>query len=60
MTNFDSDESLARFERALGKMGVDKNCARWERSKEIRCASGSTSLRIRETGNFRRYLRSDP
>ena len=24
MTNFDSDESLARFERALGKMGVDK------------------------------------
>jgi GTP-binding protein len=24
MTNFDSDESLVRFERALGKMGVDK------------------------------------
>lgn len=24
MTNFDSDESLVRFERALGRMGVDK------------------------------------
>ena len=24
MTNFDSDEGLARFERALGKMGVEK------------------------------------
>jgi GTPase len=24
MTNFDSDEALARFERALGKMGVEK------------------------------------
>ena len=24
MTNFDSDESLARFERALAKMGVEK------------------------------------
>lgn len=24
MTNFDSDESLVRFERALGKMGVEK------------------------------------
>ncbi len=24
MTNFDSDESLLRFERALGRMGVDK------------------------------------
>jgi GTPase len=24
MTNFDSDEGLARFERALGNMGVEK------------------------------------
>ncbi len=24
MTNFESDEGLARFERALGKMGVEK------------------------------------
>ena len=24
MTNFDSDEALARFERALAKMGVEK------------------------------------
>ena len=27
MTNFDSDEALARFERALGKMGVEKRLA---------------------------------
>ena len=27
MTNFDSDEALARFERALGRMGVEKRLA---------------------------------
>jgi GTP-binding protein len=27
MTNFDSDEAMARFERALGKMGVEKRLA---------------------------------
>lgn len=27
MTNFDTDEGLARFERALGKMGVEKRLA---------------------------------
>lgn len=27
MTNFDSDEALSRFERALGKMGVEKRLA---------------------------------
>ncbi len=27
MTNFDSDEGMARFERALGKMGVEKRLA---------------------------------
>ncbi|MGA8534026.1 MAG: GTPase ObgE [Candidatus Tumulicola sp.] len=36
MTNFDSDESLARFERVLGKMGVDK------RLREMGAAEGDT------------------
>ncbi|MEO6836352.1 MAG: GTPase ObgE [Candidatus Tumulicola sp.] len=36
MTNFDSDESLARFERALGKMGVDKKL------REMGAAEGDT------------------
>jgi GTP-binding protein len=36
MTDFDSDEGLARFERALGKMGVDK------RLQELGAAEGDT------------------
>jgi GTP-binding protein len=36
MTNFDSDESLMRFERALAKMGVDK------RLREMGAAQGDT------------------
>ncbi len=36
MTNFDSDEALARFERALGKMGVEK------RLQELGAAEGDT------------------
>lgn len=36
MTNFDSDEGLARFERALAKMGVEK------RLKELGAAEGDT------------------
>jgi GTPase len=36
MTNFDSDEGLARFERALGKMGVEK------RLQELGAAEGDT------------------
>ncbi|MGA8574947.1 MAG: GTPase ObgE [Candidatus Cybelea sp.] len=36
MTNFDSDEALARFERALGKMGVEKRLA------ELGAAEGDT------------------
>lgn len=36
MTNFDSDEGLARFERALGKMGVEK------RLVELGAAEGDT------------------
>jgi GTP-binding protein len=41
MTNFDSDESLARFERALAKMGVDKKL------REMGAAEGDT-VRIGE------------
>ncbi|MBV9332448.1 MAG: GTPase ObgE [Candidatus Eremiobacteraeota bacterium] len=36
MTNFDSDEALARFERALGRMGVEKRLA------EMGAAEGDT------------------
>jgi GTP-binding protein len=36
MTDFDSDEALARFERALGKMGVEK------RLQEMGAAEGDT------------------
>lgn len=36
MTNFDSDEGLARFERALGRMGVEK------RLQELGAAEGDT------------------
>ena len=36
MTNFDSDEALARFERALGKMGVEKKL------KELGAEEGDT------------------
>ena len=36
MTNFDSDEALARFERALGKMGVEK------RLQELGAQEGDT------------------
>jgi GTP-binding protein len=36
MTDFDSDEALARFERALGKMGVEK------RLQELGAAEGDT------------------
>jgi GTPase len=36
MTNFDSDEALARFERALGKMGVEK------RLQELGAEEGDT------------------
>ncbi|HEV2261340.1 MAG TPA: GTPase ObgE [Candidatus Rubrimentiphilum sp.] len=36
MTNFDSDEGLARFERVLAKMGVDK------RLRELGAAEGDT------------------
>jgi GTP-binding protein len=36
MTNFDSDEALARFERALGKMGVEKKL------RELGAAEGDT------------------
>jgi GTPase len=36
MTNFDSEEALARFERALGKMGVEK------RLQELGAAEGDT------------------
>ncbi|MBV8067112.1 MAG: GTPase ObgE [Candidatus Eremiobacteraeota bacterium] len=36
MTNFDSDEALARFERALGKMGVERRLA------ELGAAEGDT------------------
>ena len=36
MTDFDSDEALARFERALGRMGVEKRLA------EMGAAEGDT------------------
>jgi GTP-binding protein len=36
MTNFESDEALARFERALGKMGVEK------RLRELGATEGDT------------------
>jgi GTPase len=36
MTNFDSDEGLARFERALAKMGVEKKL------REMGAAEGDT------------------
>jgi GTP-binding protein len=36
MTNFDSDESLARFERVLAKMGVEK------RLRELGAVEGDT------------------
>ncbi len=36
MTNFDSDEALVRFERALGKMGVEK------RLRELGATEGDT------------------
>jgi GTP-binding protein len=36
MTNFDSDEGLARFERTLGKMGVEKKL------RELGAAEGDT------------------
>jgi GTPase len=38
MTNFDSDEALGRFERALGKMGVEK------RLQQLGVAEGDTVL----------------